>query len=62
MSDYRKCATEGRRVSNDEEDPLSSFMWDHRMEHHQGDANIDVDLDYKFDVISSHRDLLTRQI
>ena len=59
---YRKYATEERRVIKDEEDPLSSFMWDHRIECHRGDNNIDVDLDYKFDLIGSHRDPLTRQI
>ena len=45
-----------------EDDKLSSFMWDHRVDKHQGDMDIDPDMDFKWEILSSHRDPLSRQV
>ena len=45
-----------------EEDPKSSWMWDHTAKDHQGLTGEDPALDYKFSIVSNHKDSLERQI
>ena len=47
---------------HDSEDIVSSFMWDHQVSHHDGNLDIDPTGDYKFDIIDTHQDPLSRQI
>ena len=58
FNDYRKCV--GTIPDND--DIVSSFMWDHQVSHHDGNLDIDPTADYNFDIIDTHQDPLSRQI
>ena len=60
-ADYLKCSREGRQASV-EEDTWSSFMWDHRLAKHHNNTTMDPDRDFKFDILSSFKDPMTRQI
>ena len=60
--DYTKCAQLGEAGVSLEDEKMSSFMWDHRVDKHQGDMDIDPDMDFKWEIISSHRDPLSRQV
>ena len=61
LQDYQKACVEGQRSSSihREEDSTSSWMWDHSHGIHGGP--MDLENDYEFQVLSSHRDPLTRQ-
>ena len=62
LQDYRKACYEGQgrhQNHSEEEDSKSSWMWDHSTEIHGGLMNLEKD--YTFSVISSHKDPLTRQ-
>ena len=64
LADYRKAA---RNSSSNqpqvENDPKSSWMWDHVRDIHNGEIDlVNPALDFKFSVISSHREPMERQI
>ena len=61
LQDYQRACAEGQRSSSNhrEEDSKSSWMLDHSEEIHGG--LLDLEHDYEFQVLSSHRDPLTRQ-
>ena len=55
-TDYKKCS----RIRPGPDSDLTSFMWDHHRDHHDG-QNLDI-LDYQFNVIINFNDPMTRQI
>ena len=55
-----KKASKGQTVTNDDGDNHSSWMWNQAIDKHKGILN-NVYCDYTFDVLSTHRDPLTRQ-
>ena len=65
LSDYTRASKTpvdpGDRV-DPEDDLMSSWMWDHTSKDHNGCIGEDPALDYKFSVVSSHKDALERQI
>ena len=62
LADYRYCAKKHQTGRRQEDDPRTSFMWDHQLEAHGGDHSINPEADFAFNVVNSHKDPLTRQI
>ena len=60
---HRKDYSRPRTINNTREgnDETSSFMWDYRLDKH-ADNTIDVKTNFKFEVIDTFRDPLSRQI
>ena len=62
LDDYRKAAKDDAQKEPGE-DPGSSWMWDHVRDMHGGSINHqNPGLDFKFSLVSTHRDPLERQI
>ena len=66
LVDYKKAARNPRIYSNNTnnsslEDP-SSWMWDHTVQHHNGQVGTNPEKDYIFSVVGSHKDPMDRQI
>ena len=55
--DYQRLA-----VSNGAKESTTSFMWDHWKDKHQGDTQPDQRNDFRFEIISNHRDPFERQV
>ena len=62
LADYRYCARKHQIRRSHDEDPRSSFMWDHQVEAHRDDQDISPEADFEFTIVSHHMDPLSRQI
>ena len=61
IEDYRKAGLKTPNISHtQEEDQVSSWMWEHSKEAHGGPNEFSKD--YTFDVITNYRDPLSRQV
>ena len=56
--DYRRAERQGLEAGNE----CSSWMWDHKLEAHSNDLNIDPVKDFTFSILNRHRDPMTRQL
>ena len=62
FNDYKKAARNSTTRDNSR-DELSSWMWEHVRDKHEGNLNLqNPQLDFKFSVISNHKDSMERQI
>ena len=58
IKNYRKAERQGMTAGQE----CSSWMWDHKMEAHSNDLNIDPVKDFNFSILNRHRDPMTRQL
>ena len=62
FNDYKQAARNNTTRDNSR-DELSSWMWEHVRDKHEGNLNLqNPQLDFKFSVISNHKDSMERQI
>ena len=62
FNEYKQAAR-SNSIRDSNRDELSSWMWEHVRDKHEGNLNLQNHLlDFKFTVISSHKDAMERQI
>ena len=61
IADFKYCSKKRNNNSTITEEGRSSFMWDHVQEVHGGEEDMDPE-NFRFSVISSFKDPLTRQL